>query len=189
MDERLVMHSGQAGSQINKGGVRMADRFDGNQYPYLDSEDRTFAQCFRLTEDQFLEMAGGLKRYTEFRLNRSQARGATMTAFSGESLTFDVPRLPDNTEEAMALITMPNLKPEEYATHLLKVQMDKVQGIVDTLRANRAFKAMAEREATEKANQREYEKERVAKQNPYGWPSDSQSALDWAEGQLKAQRR
>ena len=120
-------------------------KYDSGAYPYLvDPEDRAFAMCMRLDEDKFLEMAGGLKKYTQFRLDRQTARGAKIESQAGgEPLTFFVPQLPDNTEAALARITVPGVKVEDYAAYLLKEQMQKIQGIMDALLATRTCKDMA----------------------------------------------
>jgi hypothetical protein len=157
--------------------------YDINSYPYLDGQDVAFARCFRLTESEFLTMAGGLKKYTEFRLDRQQAKGATMKSLSGETMTFNVPPLPDNVEEAMSRIQLPGLKEEQYAATILKEQMDKVAGIIGALRANRELKDDAERTANSRTSARERDMSSLRKEahDIYGWSEDSGSAKDWAE--------
>jgi plasmid replication initiation protein len=157
--------------------------YDAGSYPYFEAEDIAFCRCFRLTEDDFLKLAGGLKVYTEHRLNRQQARGATITNSLDEKTIFDVPRLPDNTEQAMARIQLPGVKESEFAAYLLKDQMNTVTGIIQALHADKGFKAQAARDAEEKVNQRKYALERLAVEAAHlnGWSPDSQSAKDWAE--------
>lgn len=157
--------------------------YDTNSFPYLDGEDRLFCVAFRLTEDAFLKLCGGLKAYTQHRLNRSQARGATMTSLNGERMTFDVSRLPGSVEEAMDMIKLPGLKEDEFASYLLEEQITKARGIVDTLRANRVFADQEERRTEDLKNQREGALARLRREaaSIYGWGEDSQSAKDWAE--------
>jgi hypothetical protein len=146
-------------------------------YPYLVHEDAMFCRAFRLSEDDFLKLCGGLKRYTEHRLNRDKAR----------TQGFDVPRLVDNTEDAMAAIQVKELGEVDLASYLLSEQRGKVQGCVDTIKMNKQFKKLAEREEKEKAESKERMLRGFRRQaaGAFGWSEDSQSAKDWAEEQYK----
>jgi len=160
----------------------------GNQdYPYLASEDRNFAQAFRITEDEFLKMAGGLKAYTQFRLNRDEARQAGIETETGERQGFSVPTLPDNVKDAMEGIALPGVTEKDLAKLVLEDQIKKVMGILDGIAAVKATNEQVSRQQGIKAELKAKELKTTAANNPWGWPPDSQSARDWAASQYQLQ--
>ena len=165
----------------------VSSKYSISQYPYLQVEDAMFAIAFRLSEDQFLELAGNLKKYVQFRLDRAQARGATMTALNGETLIFEVPMLPSSTEEAMQRIQVPGLKEEEFAAYLLQEQMVKTQGIIDALRASKAIQADSDRIARDRQTLREMDLAKYRREgaNLFGWDEKSQSSEDYAQNKIR----
>jgi len=168
----------------------MSNGFGAFDYPYLSAEDIGFARCFRLTESDFLQMAGGLRRYTQFRLDRGRARGASITA-GDETKTFSVPRLPSNTEEAMAQIKVEGLAETDWAQHLLSEQMKTVGGIMSALKADREIIDWQARQAKDKevSTERTLMALRQKAASIYNVSADSQTAKDYAEEQLKIQSR
>lgn len=164
--------------------------YDRYSYPYLEAEDRAFAQCFRLSETEFLRMMGGLKTYTEHRLNREKARGASIEA-GGQTKIFSVPTLPFNIESAMAQIKVEGLSETDWAKYLLGEQVKTVGGIMSALKADKEMKAWQARQEADKqaSKERELQQLRDTASNRYGWKSDSQSAKDWAEGEYVRRHR
>jgi hypothetical protein len=168
-------------------------QFTMSDYPYLEPEDGRFCIAFRLSEDDFLNMAGGLKAYTQHRLDRTEARSAIILGERSESEKawhperpgdFRVPALPDSTLEAMKSIppSIPGhpISEKEVAQFLLSEHVKKVKGILDGVKASKVVRAQADRAIEDKANSRKQEIQRLARNNPYGFKADSQSAMDWA---------
>ncbi|MGD0794699.1 MAG: hypothetical protein ABR958_03785 [Dehalococcoidales bacterium] len=159
--------------------------YTNQDYPYLADEDRRFAQAFRISEDEFFGMAGGLKAYTQFRLNRDEARQASVETETGERQEFSVPTLPDNVNDAMKGIALPGVNEKDLARLVLEDQIKQVAGILDGIGAGKMVKEQADTQQRYKAESKASELKRIAANNPYGFPTDSQSAKDWAETQYQ----
>jgi hypothetical protein len=157
--------------------------YSANSYPYLEASDAAFCRAFRLSEDKFLELCGGLKRYTQLRLDRQAARGATMA----DGSAYSVPPLPTDIKPYLVKLKMSDVADStEIARQLLSDHMNKVTGINDAsvaserLQANEA-RRIADKESSRQWQLREFQKGAAAR---FGWKPDSQSAKDWAEAEM-----
>lgn len=165
----------------------VTNKYSISQYTYLELEDAAFAQAFRLTEDQMFDLFGGIRSYTQFRLDRQTSRGASITSQTGETIKYDVPMLPSSTEAAMARMPqLPGLKEQEWAATILQEQRVKVQGIVDALRASKAIQADSDRIAKDRQTLREMDLAKYRREgaNLFGWDEKSQSAEDYAQNKI-----
>ncbi len=193
-DKAVVRTQAQQVEKITgkEANVAMADssRFSSGSYPYLEQEDRAFAQCFRLSEDDFLKLSGGLKNYTIHRLNRAKARQASITA-GEETKTFSVPKLPSNIEEAVGQIKVKEITEDQWAKYLLNEHMTKVAGIIDALKAHDNIqKTMDTQREQEAYRERQFKAaRRVEFANRYLVSENSQSAKDYADQQWEIERR
>jgi hypothetical protein len=159
-----------------------------SDYQYLETGDRRFCQAFRLTEDEFLTMAGGLAAYTQHRLDRDEARRVSIAGGPEGRMTFSVPNLPDNLHTAMKGINLPGVDERGVARFLLSEHMKAVRGILDGVKAQGAVRAQVAQQTKDKADSKQRELEALARNNPYGWKPESQSAREWAEAQYDQQQ-
>jgi hypothetical protein len=173
---------------------------DYNSYPYLEAEDAAFCRAWRLSEDKFLDLAGGLKLYTQHRLDRAAARRASKTdglsadtvkqlkeKYPGQKAEYSVPSLPtDLRPYLIRLKGMEDVGAEELARQLVSDQMTKVRGIVDAMQAVERLQANAARAAADKESSRQWQLREFAKEGAakHGWKPDSQSAKDYAEAEM-----
>lgn len=146
-------------------------------YPYLEGEDAAFAKAFRLSEDEALAMFGGLKGYTQHRLDRAKARG------NGSTVT----ALPNTIESQMEALKFTEVPEKKFAEHLVKQQMTQVQGCMAGIKATKELEAGMERDRETKValktqRLKELREESAARS---GWSPDSQSAKDWAEAEYQ----
>jgi hypothetical protein len=157
---------------------------------YLESEDENTARAFGITdENEALSVYGGLKAYVDFVAGRKAARGAVIEA-GGEKTTFDVPELPQDVETAMGRIPQGmGIKEKAMYETLVKEQVVKVQNIGVAVRMTNNLKAQIAREQQQEVKRKEYYTAKLAKENPYGWQPDSQSAQDWALSEYTKKRK
>lgn len=101
------------------------------EYPYLEEEDAKFAKAFRLSEDETLEIFGGLKGYTLHRLDRAKARG------NG----YEIPALPRSLESQMESLKFAEITEKQLAAQLVRDQREKVGGIMSLLKVNMEMQA------------------------------------------------
>lgn len=102
---------------------------EGRRILYLDDEDAAFTHSFNLSEEQVLEAYGGIKNYTQHRLDRNQVRRQG----------HDVPRLPGTPEEMLKCrmpIEDPSLTDAALAKEVLRGQVEKVRGLIDMAKAD-----------------------------------------------------
>lgn len=150
-------------------------------YPYLASEDAAFATGWRLTEDEVLGMFGSLKAYLVHKLNRSEVRAKGYSA----------PPLSGNIENHLEALKFTEVTEKQFAAHLVSDHKDKVQGLMDAIKMDKAIKGEEARILKAKADARDEALKALRSQAEakFGWAEDSQSAKDWAESQLKIQER
>ena len=152
-----------------------------SKYPYLVFEDARFAKAFRLSEDEVLEMFGGLKGYSQHRLDRDKARNAG----------YEVPALSDNLEEHLESLKFTDTSEKQFATYLAGEQKEKIAGCLSAIKAEKEFEAEAKRETERKAAEKEYTINALCKEasGKFGVSPDSQTAKDWADQQYKIRSR
>lgn len=101
------------------------------QYPYLEEEDARFGKAFRLSEDEVLQMFGGLGAYTSHRLDRAKAQG------NG----YGIPELPRTIESQIQSLKFAEVTEKQLAAELVRQQREKVGGIMSLLKVNSKMKA------------------------------------------------
>jgi hypothetical protein len=166
---------------INKKEIKM-----DNTYPYLTNEDAAAAASFRATEDQFLDAIGGLKIYTQFRLDRDEARRAVI-----DGIPFEVPKLPQTVEEAMKYILLsdPKVSPVAVLRVLLQDQKNKVSAILSTVKARKMMEETLAGDKKERLDAVEREAKRMAPMYRDYDPDAPEPCLARARAEIKARSR
>lgn len=186
-EEARIRTRGQIDGQFSgrikiQGGIKeiklkeaMVREYDN--YPYLLGEDARFAKAFRLSEDEALKLFGGLKNYTQHRLDRSKAR----------SEGHDVQALSDSLESHMDALRLTDITEKQLAAQLASDQVAKVKGITAGIKAGEAITKQADREKRGQAIVKESRLKELCEEAGarFGWEAASQSAKDWAEKEYK----
>lgn len=155
-------------------------------FSYLETEDSNFCDAFDISESAFLECFGGLKGYTQHRLDRADARRAIVAS---EQAT--VPHLPQSPEAALShyKIEDKQLTNEALAGVIIKEQVDKVKGIIQSVKANKALKESAAKARQDDNSRVRMEAEYLAKSYA-DWPGDSgQRCLGMSDEQASEHKR
>jgi len=156
----------------------------GNTY-VKEPEYAKFMEAMGLSEQEFLEAAGGVKGYTELRLLCSDARG-TMVANDYPGVDY----LPQTPEEALEKYRIKDSKltPQTLARQMLHDQREKAQGIVQVAKASKAIReGEAKAKADKEANIRR-EAAYLAKSYPDYCKDTEEECMTRAIREVKARR-
>lgn len=160
----------------------------GLDFVYVKGEIQKFAIACGITNDAgALEgpFGGSVKREYDFETKLDAAR-KTVLEIGGERTEFSIPQLPQTIEEVMARIPSGmGISEKAWYNQVMKEMIEKVDGILFAVRMTDNFKGQMEKAQADKAKQKEYDLNSLAKSNPFGWEPDSQSAKDWADAEWR----
>lgn len=159
--------------KYNQGGLQM----EVGRYPYLASEDTSFARAFRLTEDEVLNLFGGLAGYVRHRKNRTQCRDNSI----------EIPGLSTDLEGEVEKYELSEVSEKEIAKTLVNEQVQKVKGGLSTIEMNARFTVAGAMQAKNEEQVKEMEIAKIREwyAATHGVAIDSQSTKDFAEAEYK----
>lgn len=158
--------------KFNKGGIQMSI---GN-YPYLASEDASFAKAFRLTEDEVLGLFNGLSGYIRHRADRTKCR---------ELAQIEIPKLSIDLEGEVEKYELAEVDEKQIAKILVDEQKTKVGGGISLIKMNKQFSEQAKVEAKNIQDVKDMEMAKLRQfyAATHNVEPDSQSAKDFADAE------